>query len=155
MLFVVDAVYGDHGLIHVLQPASRSSRSWSTAPSTCSSATSICASTQRLQSDDRYIEKQARERLGLVKKGELDLPRSTAGRRGGCALAPLTSALIAPHHRRVFVGGHQLARFLLAALRQADLRSLAIDADPEMLLGESERAAETSCVLRARHGVVT
>jgi cell division protein FtsB len=71
VLFVVAAIYGDHGLIHVLQLQGQQRELEQTAFLLQQRNEHLHERIRRLQSDDRYIEQLARERLGLVKKGEI------------------------------------------------------------------------------------
>ena len=71
VLFVVAAVYGDLGLIHVLHLEAQQTELEQTAFVLQQRNERLHERIQRLQSDDRYIEQLARERLGLVKKGEI------------------------------------------------------------------------------------
>ena len=71
VLFAVNAVYGDHGLMHLLRLQTAQQELEHRAFELQQHNEHLRQQAQRLQSDDRYIEKQARERLGLVKKGEL------------------------------------------------------------------------------------
>lgn len=70
-LFVVAAVSGDHGLIHVLHLQTQQRELEQTTFQLQQRNEHLRERIQRLQSDDRYIEKLARERLGLVKPGEI------------------------------------------------------------------------------------
>ena len=71
VLFALAAVYGGHGLMHLvrlqdeqreLEHAAFQLQQWNEH---------LRERVQLLQTDDGYIEKLARERLGLVKKGEI------------------------------------------------------------------------------------
>ena len=70
-LFVVAAVWGDHGLIHVLRLHTQQLEQEQTAFLLQQRNERLRERIQRLQSDDRYLEQLAREHLGLVKKGEI------------------------------------------------------------------------------------
>jgi cell division protein FtsB len=71
ILFVIAAVYGDHGLIHLLRMQSEQRELEHTAFDLQQQNERLHERIRRLQSDDHYIEKRARERLGMVKKGEI------------------------------------------------------------------------------------
>jgi len=71
ILFVIAAVNGDHGLIHLLHMRSEQSELEHTAFNLQQQNERLRKRIWRLQSDDHYIEKLARERLGLVRKGEI------------------------------------------------------------------------------------
>jgi cell division protein FtsB len=71
VLFVVAAVWGDHGLIHVLRLQALQHEQEQTAFELQQRNEHLRQHIQRLQSDDHYLEQLARERLGLVKKGEI------------------------------------------------------------------------------------
>jgi cell division protein FtsB len=71
ILFVIAAVYGDHGLVDLLRMQSEQRELEHTAFDLQQQNERLRERTWRLQSDDHYIEKLARERLGLVRKGEI------------------------------------------------------------------------------------
>jgi cell division protein FtsB len=71
VLFVIAAVYGDHGLIHLLRMQSEQRELEHMAFDVQQQNQHLHERIRRLQSDDHYIEKLARERLGLVRKGEI------------------------------------------------------------------------------------
>jgi cell division protein FtsB len=71
ILFVIAAVYGDHGLIHLLRMQSEQRQLEHVAFDLQQQNEHLRERIRRLQSDDHYIEKLARERLGLVRKGEI------------------------------------------------------------------------------------
>jgi cell division protein FtsB len=71
LLFMVAAVYGDHGLIHLLHMQSEQRNLQQMAFELAQQNEELRQRIRRLQSDDRYIEKVARERLGLAKPGEI------------------------------------------------------------------------------------
>jgi len=71
VLFVVAAIWGDHGLIHVWRLQAQQHEQEQTAFVLEQQNEHLRQRIQRLQSDDRYLEQLARERLGLVKKGEV------------------------------------------------------------------------------------
>src|SRR5437870_1391736 len=71
VLFVIAAVGGDHGLVHVLRMRSEQGDLERMVFGLGQRNEQLRERVRRLQSDDRYIEKLARERLGLAKKGDL------------------------------------------------------------------------------------
>jgi cell division protein FtsB len=71
VLFVVAAVYGDHGLIHLLRLQREQRDLEHVAFELQQTNEQLRQRVHRLQFDDRYLEQLARERLGLVKKGEI------------------------------------------------------------------------------------
>lgn len=71
VLLVVAAVYGDHGLIHLLRMHAEQTDLEHTAFDLQQQNEQLRERIRRLRSDDHYLEKLARERLGLVKKGEI------------------------------------------------------------------------------------
>ncbi len=71
VLLVVAAVYGDHGLIHLLRMRGEQTTLEHTAFDLQQRNEQLRQRIQRLRSDDHYLEQLARERLGLVKKGEI------------------------------------------------------------------------------------
>lgn len=71
LLFAIAAVGGDHGLVHVLRMYNEQRDLEHMAFDLGQRNEQLREHIQRLQSDDRYIEQLARERLGLVKKGDL------------------------------------------------------------------------------------
>ena len=71
VLFVVAAVYGDHGLIDLLRMRAEQTDLEHAAFDLQQQNEGLRQRIRRLRSDDRYLEKLARERLGLVKKGEI------------------------------------------------------------------------------------
>lgn len=71
VLFVIAAVYGDHGLMHLLRLRNDQQQLEHTAFMLQQRNEHLRQQIRRLQSDDWYLEKLARERLGLVKKGEI------------------------------------------------------------------------------------
>jgi cell division protein FtsB len=77
VLFVVAAIYGDHGLVHLLRMRSEQRDLEHTAFDLQQQNERLRDRIRQLRSDDSYIEKVARERLGLVKKNEI-LYRVTA-----------------------------------------------------------------------------
>ena len=68
-LLVTAAIYGKHGLMHLLrmQNEQRALEQHAFALQQGNERLRV----RRLQSDDSYIEKLAREHLGLAKKGEI------------------------------------------------------------------------------------
>jgi cell division protein FtsB len=71
ILFIVAAVFGDHGLVHLLRMHREQQDLEQLAFGLQQHNEQLRQQIQRLQSDDGYIEKLARERLGLVKKDEV------------------------------------------------------------------------------------
>jgi cell division protein FtsB len=71
VLFMIAAVYGDHGLMHVLRMRGEQGDLERMVFDLQQNNERLRQRIQRLQSDDRYIEQLARQRLGLVKKGEI------------------------------------------------------------------------------------
>jgi cell division protein FtsB len=71
ILFVVAAVFGDHGLVHLreLQQARRQLED--VAFQLQQRNEQLRQRVRRLQSDDLFLEKLAREQLGMVKPGEI------------------------------------------------------------------------------------
>src|SRR5262249_28046020 len=71
VLFVVAAVYGDHGLVHLLRMRGEQRTLEHMAFDLQQRNEHLREQIRRLQSDDRYLEKVARERLALVKQGDV------------------------------------------------------------------------------------
>jgi cell division protein FtsB len=71
ILFVVAAIWGDHGLVHLLRMRGEQQELEHLAFNLQQRNEQLHQHIRRLQSDDWYIEKRARERLGLVKKDEV------------------------------------------------------------------------------------
>lgn len=71
VLLVIAAVYGDHGLIHLLRMRGEQMDLEHAAFDLQQQNEHLRERIQRLRSDDRYLEKLAREHLGLIKKGEI------------------------------------------------------------------------------------
>jgi len=71
VLFAFAAVYGGHGLVHLLRLRSEQRQLEHVAFQLQQRNEQLRERVRLLQADDRYIEKLARERLGLVKKGEI------------------------------------------------------------------------------------
>ena len=71
VLFVIAAIWGDHGLIHVRRLQVQQHEQEQTAFLLGQQNERLRRRIQRLETDDRYIEQVARERLGLAKKGEV------------------------------------------------------------------------------------
>ncbi|MFQ5667212.1 MAG: septum formation initiator family protein [Candidatus Binatia bacterium] len=71
ILLVVAAVFGDHGLIHLLRMRGERSELEHQAFELQQRNEHLRQRIQRLQSDDRYLERLARERLGLARQGEI------------------------------------------------------------------------------------
>jgi cell division protein FtsB len=70
-VFAVVAVCGDHGLVHLLRLRHEQRELEHVTFRLQQRNEQLRQRIRRLQSDDTYIEKLARERLGLVKKGEI------------------------------------------------------------------------------------
>ncbi len=75
---VLAAVYGDHGLAHLRRMRDEQRNLEQTVFDLQQRNEQLRQRIHRLDTDDLYIEKLARERLGLVKPGEL-IYRVTAG----------------------------------------------------------------------------
>jgi len=73
LLFVVAAIYGDHGLIHLLRMRNEQHTLEQLVFQRQQSNEQLRERIRRLQSDDSYIERLAHERLGLVRPGEIIL----------------------------------------------------------------------------------
>jgi len=71
LLFAIAAVGGDHRLVHVLRMYNEQRDLEHMAFDLGQRNEQLREHIRSLQSDDRYLEKLARERLGLVKKGDL------------------------------------------------------------------------------------
>jgi cell division protein FtsB len=71
VLFLFAAISGDHGLLYVRRLQAQQRELEQTAFQLQQRNEHLRQHIQRLQSDDRYLEQLARERLGLVKKGEI------------------------------------------------------------------------------------
>ncbi len=71
VLLVVAAVYGDHGLIHLMRMRAEQTDLEHAAFDLQQQNEQLRERIRRLRSDNHYIEQLARERLGLVKKGEI------------------------------------------------------------------------------------
>jgi cell division protein FtsB len=76
-LFIVAAVYGDHGLAHLSRMRNEQRDLERTAFELQQRNEHLRERIEKLRSDDSYLERLARERLGLVRKGEI-LYRVTA-----------------------------------------------------------------------------
>jgi cell division protein FtsB len=71
LLFVVAAVWGDHGLMDMLRLRTQQRDQEQTASALQQRNHQLRERIERLRTDDGYLEQLARERLGLVKKGEV------------------------------------------------------------------------------------
>jgi len=71
VLFVIAAIYGDHGLVHLRRLRAEQQDLEHAAFQLQQRNEALRQRIHRLQSDDAYVEKLARERLGLVKNGEV------------------------------------------------------------------------------------
>lgn len=70
-LLIVAAVYGDHGMAHLSRMRGEQRDLERSAFELQQRNEHLRERIRRLRSDDFYLEKLARERLGLVKKGEI------------------------------------------------------------------------------------
>ena len=82
VLFVLAAIFGDRGLVQLSHLQSEQRQLEEIAFGLQQNNDELRRRIQRLQSDDRYIERLARERLGLAKKGEFvyRLPEAESGK---------------------------------------------------------------------------
>lgn len=71
VLFVIAAVWGDHGLVHLLHLRGEQADLEHMAFELQQSNEHMRQRIRRLESDDWYVEKLAREQLGMVKSGEI------------------------------------------------------------------------------------
>ena len=71
ILFVIAAVFGGHGLVHLQRMRNEQQELEHLAFNLQQRNEQLRQQIRRLQSDDAYIEKLARERLGLVKQDEV------------------------------------------------------------------------------------
>jgi cell division protein FtsB len=71
LLFIVSTVFGDRGLVQLLHLQSEQRQLERVAFDLQQRNGKLQRRIERLESDDRYIERLARERLGLAKKDEL------------------------------------------------------------------------------------
>ena len=71
ILFTVAAVFGDHGLVHLLRLRGEQQELEHLAFNLQQRNEQLRQQVRRLTTDDWYLEKLARERLGLVKKDEM------------------------------------------------------------------------------------
>jgi cell division protein FtsB len=71
ILLAVAAVFGDHGLMHLRALRAAQRQLEVTAFQLQQRNEQLRQHVHRLQSDDLLLEKLARERLGMVKKGEI------------------------------------------------------------------------------------
>lgn len=71
LLFIIAAIFGDHGLIHLLRMRDEQQELEHVTFDLQQRNEQLRQQIRRLQSDDWYLEKLARERLGLVKKDEV------------------------------------------------------------------------------------
>jgi len=70
-LFIVAAIFGDHGLMHVLRLRDDQRQLERLAFELAQRNEQLRARIRRLQTEDWYVEKLARERLGMTRPGEL------------------------------------------------------------------------------------
>lgn len=71
VLFLLSAIFGERGLAHLVRLESEQRELEGTAFALQQRNDQLRRRIGRLESDDRYIERLARERLGLVKRGEV------------------------------------------------------------------------------------
>jgi len=71
VLLVLAAIYGDHGFAHLSRMHEEQRELEQRAFVIQQGNERLRERARRLQSDDLYVEKLAREHLGLVKKGEI------------------------------------------------------------------------------------
>jgi cell division protein FtsB len=71
ILLVVAAVYGDHGLIHLLRMQNEQRTLEHLVFQIGQNNEHLRERIRRLQTDDAYLQQLAHERLGLVKPGEI------------------------------------------------------------------------------------
>lgn len=71
VLFILAAIFGDRGLVQLARVQTEQRQLEEIAFGLQQHNEQLRRRVQQLQSDDRYIERLARERLGLAKKGEL------------------------------------------------------------------------------------
>lgn len=71
VLFILFAVFGERGLVQLSHVQKEQRQLEEVAFDLQQRNDDLRRRIERLTSDDRYIERLARERLGLVKKGEL------------------------------------------------------------------------------------
>jgi cell division protein FtsB len=67
----VFAVYGEHGLLHLVRLQGEQRALEQTAFQLQQQNEKLRIHITKLQTDDRYLERLARERLGLVRPGEI------------------------------------------------------------------------------------
>ena len=92
ILLIVAAIFGEHGLIHLLRMRTEQQELEQLTFTLQQGNEHLRQQIRRLQSDDWYIERLARERLGMVKKDEL-IYRVAAPP----APAPAPAGATAPH----------------------------------------------------------
>jgi cell division protein FtsB len=71
VLFFISAIFGDRGLVYLLRLKAEQRELEEKAFTLQQNNDGLQRRIERLQFDDRYIERLARERLGLAKKDEL------------------------------------------------------------------------------------
>lgn len=71
LLFLLSAVLGERGLVQLLRLQKEQRRLEETAFMLQQRNDRLRRRIERLESDDRYVERLARQRLGLVKQGEI------------------------------------------------------------------------------------
>jgi cell division protein FtsB len=82
LLFALVAVFGDHGFVHLLRMQAEQRRLEDVAFALQQRNEQLRERIRRYQTDDLYLEKLARERLGLVRHGEI-VYRTTAPQADG------------------------------------------------------------------------
>jgi len=65
------AVFGSRGLVHLLQLQQQQADAEAVAYALASENQRLREHLERLENDDRYLERLARERLGWIKPGEI------------------------------------------------------------------------------------
>jgi cell division protein FtsB len=71
VLLLLSAVYGEHGLMHLRQLRARERELAQLTFQLQQRNEKLRQRIRRLEADDAFIERLARERFGLVKKGDL------------------------------------------------------------------------------------
>jgi cell division protein FtsB len=87
ILFVIAAVFGDHGLVHLLRMRGEQRELEHVAFNLQQRNEHLRQQIRQLTSDDWYLEKLARERLGMVKDNDV-IYRVTAPSVSADAVAP-------------------------------------------------------------------
>jgi cell division protein FtsB len=71
ILFLLSAIFGERGLVHLVRLQNEQRELEQTTFALQQRNDQMRRRIDRLQTDDRYVERLARERLGLVKQGEV------------------------------------------------------------------------------------